>query len=288
MVSDSRRRLKAAHAKVGTFLENNTATRKGASQEEQELWRQARALAADEGWVSSPERSANRDGEPTISTRDHDDYEPRGSGPDGGGTGGGGGGGGGAGGGGGNGGGGGAKSLALAQQGRALKDQGPHSSAPQRRAASGSGSRAGRHGTSSMEAQAGATKSLTGPAANYECAICNRSFGAPDRLGVHQKICRKIRDKADRRPRGMYNAASKRMKAIVEQAGGTYNGLTLKGDKVVRLRGAKQGLASDKSAALEAGNWHQNWRHKHTEMQQIARAMKVDADGGCGGSGGGG
>ena len=151
MVSDSRRRLKAAHAKVGAFLETNTATRKGASREDQELWREARALSAHAGWVPSPDGDpAGQDGSSTINVRNHHDYEPsRGtggssettSGTDGFGG----------------------SSFALDHQGRAQQDPGPHTTAPPRE------SRGTRRRAAGKEAQTGAAASLSSTSASYEC-----------------------------------------------------------------------------------------------------------------------
>jgi hypothetical protein len=84
----------------------------------------------------------------------------------------------------------------------------------------------------------------------------------PERLGAHQRICRKLSAKS---PRNAFSSAEKRLAAYIAQNGGAYRGFALgRGDKLVRVASSK---SNESTATI---NWHSNWRRKHDEMQQIA------------------
>ena len=101
------------------------------------------------------------------------------------------------------------------------------------------------------------------------CPLCSRGF-LPERLSAHQTICRKI---ASKKPRGTFSSAEKRLRALVTQAGGEYNGLKLvRGDKLARVGGAKS--APVEGQAELKSTWHSNWRQKHLEMQDIVSKVR--------------
>jgi hypothetical protein len=104
------------------------------------------------------------------------------------------------------------------------------------------------------------------------CPLCERGF-APDRLGDHQRICRKLSSKPVRQA---FSSEAKRLSALVEQAGGSYRGFVVKGGGKVVKGGGKR--AKEETSSPNPTNWHRNWRRKHEEMLEIARAVRFTMD----------
>ena len=116
------------------------------------------------------------------------------------------------------------------------------------------------------------------------CAICNRKF-APDRLGVHQKICRKL----NARKVEVFDTKEQRTKDFedVEKTRGPSRGKKKKDfEDVEKTRGPSRGkkkTSSGNSGKYALGGLQQptsqsskssSWRDKHNDFQKKIREAK--------------
>ena len=116
------------------------------------------------------------------------------------------------------------------------------------------------------------------------CAVCGRKFAA-DRIGTHQRICRKVNSKGET---NVFDVASQRVKEIKDQLPPTimkknkqYRSKKLN-NSVTRFGGKKSGASTnqlnDNRGFSAVNNKKSNWRAQHESfIASVRNAKKISA-----------